>query len=149
MVTHSERHRVVIDQVTKPLAFWIAVAFILMVFLMRDDFSRSTIRYTLQGAALAVIMAHILFAKRSDILRWALNLPPVVWIGRLSFSIYLLHSIMNHVAAHFLPWGPHDWQTWPFAVALTLLASWACYTVIEQPMIRIGKRFTVLRSFPA
>ncbi len=143
VVAHEGSFRHIVKMVTKPAMFWLAVAVILAGFIIRDDFFRMTIRYSLQGAALAVIMAHILFAERAPFLRWVLNLPPVVWIGRLSFSIYLLHFTALHVAAHFLPWEVYDWQAWPFAVALTLFASWASYALVEQPMIRLGKRLKV------
>ncbi len=145
LAAHAERYRWIVVQVAKPSMFWVALTVILACFVIRDDIFRSTIRYTFQGAALAVIFAHILFAEQSNILRWVLNLPPVVWIGRLSFSIYLLHHTMNHVAAHFLPWGPHDWPTLLFAVALTMLTAWACYAMVEQPMIKLGKRGKVHR----
>ena len=104
---------------------------------------RDTIKFTLQPLVCAFALAGILYAKPGyliGLVRRVLNCLPMVFIGQISFSLYLLHTAMNHLAASFLPWGPHDWQSWLPSLALAILASWACYRFIEQPMIRIGKR---------
>lgn len=69
----------------------------------------------------------------------------LVYVGEISFSIYLMHGLVNRILSHQSP---------PFAVhflallALTLLISAATYKWIEQPFIAIGKRITKKPKLP-
>ncbi len=71
----------------------------------------------------------------------------LAWLGRVSYSVYLLHPIVRYV----LMWLVPDAKGRPFAVqlgigaaylALTLLAAWASYTWVERPGQKLGKRVT-------
>ncbi len=77
--------------------------------------------------------------------------PASLWLGRISFSIYLVHSHIIDLLSRLgvyqriaeLPGGPD--VRLPVAVAATfalvLPLSWACYRFIEEPGIAIGRRF--------
>ena len=58
---------------------------------LRDEIFRATFRYSLQGVALFLIFAGVLFAERGGIVRWVLNLPVMVWLGVIDISVYLWH----------------------------------------------------------
>ncbi len=72
----------------------------------------------------------------------------LAWLGRISYSVYLLHPVVRYVLMWLLP----DGKARPFAVqlgigvaylALTLLVAWASYTWVERPGQRLGRRVTV------
>jgi peptidoglycan/LPS O-acetylase OafA/YrhL len=67
-----------------------ALATILLTLLFRDELFRHTIRYTLHGVALFVLFSYVLAAD-SKLVQRALASPPMVWIGLVSYSLYLCH----------------------------------------------------------
>lgn len=59
--------------------------------------------------------------------------PVLAWIGRLSYSLYLIHQRVGvSVIEHAKAWAP-DWLAVGFAVALCLSLAWVSYTFVEQP----------------
>ena len=67
-----------------------AFAVLIVTFLFRDEFFRQTIRYTLHGAALFVLFSYIL-AEGSKPVHKVLTSPVMIWIGLVSYSLYLCH----------------------------------------------------------
>lgn len=68
----------------------IALAALAITFIIQDSTFRFVIRYSLQGAALFVLFSYTL-SRRSVVLDRVLTWPPVVWIGLVSYSLYLCH----------------------------------------------------------
>jgi len=66
------------------------------------------------------------------------NLPPVAWLGKLSYSLYLWQQIFLIARPKLLGWFP-----------LNLVISLACaavsYYLVEQPAIRLGRSIIALR----
>jgi len=88
------------------------------------------------GFAVALVL--FLALHRSRHLSWR----PLVRLGELSYSLYLLHSLMR--PASLLLW-PNLGQ-WPLGaflvqVGLSLVLSALVYRVIEQPGVRLGRRW--------
>jgi len=66
-----------------------------------------------------------------------LNLQPIVWLGKISYSLYLWQELFIY--------GPRNpWYFVLFAVALASLS----YYLIEQPMLRVRERRARERSSP-
>ncbi|MEL7489004.1 MAG: acyltransferase, partial [Pseudomonadota bacterium] len=76
---------------------WLAGATgaLLLTFIMRDDAFRSTIRYTLQGIALAPIFYYAVTTPK-DVIFQPLNWGPVKRVGVWSYTIYLCHFAIIH-----------------------------------------------------
>jgi peptidoglycan/LPS O-acetylase OafA/YrhL len=69
-----------------------------------------------------------------------LALAPMVWIGRISYGIYLWHWPVFrylHEARLGLSWGP----TQLVRIAVTLAAATISYYLVERPMLRLRHRF--------
>ncbi len=66
-----------------------------LTFVYRDDIFRETARYTLQGVALLPVFYSILFVERFALFRRILEIRPMLWIGRLSYSLYLWHMVVT------------------------------------------------------
>ncbi len=62
------------------------------------------------------------------------NWPPVVWIGRISFSLYLWQTLFCAVRIPSPVWSV------PGCLGATLILAALSYYCIEVPMIRIGSR---------
>lgn len=68
----------------------IALAVLAATFVIAESSFRYIIRYSLQGAALFVLFSYVL-SERSPLLNKALTWPPVIWVGLVSYSLYLCH----------------------------------------------------------
>jgi len=74
---------------------------------------------------------------------------PLQWLGRISYSVYLVHIpvlyAVFHVLSHIAP-GLRNWQFLAVALPATLIIttgiSALTYRWIEQPGIRLGKQLS-------
>ena len=67
---------------------------------------------------------------------WILNVRPVVWLGKISYSLYLWQQLFAY--------GNHQ-RPWYFVGFAVVLAS-ASYYLVEQPMLRLRERRTETRK---
>ncbi|MGG7564754.1 acyltransferase family protein [Rhodovulum sp. DZ06] len=75
--------------------------------------------------------AMIAFARPEDPVTRLLSTAPFVWIGKLSYSLYLWHFPI-FAFGRLTTWdpGPLDWAAW---TALTVACSWIGYKLVEVP----------------
>jgi peptidoglycan/LPS O-acetylase OafA/YrhL len=81
------------------------------------------------------------------IVAWGLNARWCLWLGRISFSVYLIHEEMigllwPHFPASRLPFGHHlDGIVWTLMVlAIVLVLATVTWFCIEEPFRRLGSR---------
>ncbi|MFJ3409423.1 acyltransferase family protein [Pseudomonas protegens] len=69
-------------------------------------------------------------------LRWFLSLRPLVWLGKVSYSVYLIHYFVICGVVSFTT--PSDNYFFNFTMVLTivLVLSWASNSMLERPMQR-------------
>ena len=84
-------------------AIAIAVLTLLLTFLYRDPSFRETFRYSLQGIAILPLFYSLLFFPQFSGARSILTFPPIVWIGQLSYSLYLYHFPILFFVPELLP----------------------------------------------
>ena len=60
----------------------------------------------------------------------------ILWFGRVSYSMYLMHP----VAGQFIPESAPAYPRAFALLAMAILFSWFGYTFIEKPFIEIGRR---------
>lgn len=100
-------------------------------------FAPGFMRYSVEGVGLAGLMVWIVKAdwglKRSR--AWS----ALAWIGAVSYSFYMIHYFMvRGLVAAMDRTGLGEAERLaiaPIILGLTLLASWACYAVIEKPFL--------------
>jgi peptidoglycan/LPS O-acetylase OafA/YrhL len=97
---------------------------------------------TAAAAAAGVLIADII-ARPSGWLASALGRQPLVGIGRISYGLYLWHfPIVWGCGALAVDGTPTDFPRAALAVGLTFLTAAASFRWIEQPILKIKRRFT-------
>ncbi len=135
---HGDRLRRVI---CRPVVAWLALAALLATLLLRDPAFRDTLRYSIQGGSIAVIVAAMLYGRWPLAAR-VLCTAPSLLIGRLSYSLYLFHFGVGGLVTRLVP-GP---LLSPLSLTLFLTGSFALaslsYFFVERPMVAVRKRFS-------
>lgn len=120
--------------------FALAFAAIIGCLFYRNEFFRNTLRYSIQGLSLLIIIPAIIKIKAYEPFKKFLSSAVLVWIGRLSYAIYLTHVIAIS-ALSFLREGGHPILFYIAVTMLTALLSVSCHFFIEKPFARLRKRF--------
>jgi peptidoglycan/LPS O-acetylase OafA/YrhL len=114
------------------------VALLVGTLLYRDEVFRLTARYTLQSLAIAPLI-YLAVARADDPpFRW-LNARPLVYLGTISYTVYLSHHVILSGLAKHRPQLGWLWLTLAGAV-LTLAVAESTRRWVEQPCAALRKR---------
>ncbi len=124
-------------RMTHPATVAVAFSVLAATLLIRHPLFRDTLRYTLQGLALMSVVTAVVIAPGWARVRTALDSRPAVYIGWLSYSLYLWH-----LPALALGWAMASGvggavTGWILAFALAA----ASFHFVEQPTLRLRARF--------
>jgi len=100
-------------------------------------FSEQPVRRSIISAALPLLLAHTVIHPERWWSRWLEN-PPLRWIGRCSYSIYIWQMLFLVPNVRRLGWL----QGFPQALVFILLVAAISYYLVEKPMIRLGHRIS-------
>jgi peptidoglycan/LPS O-acetylase OafA/YrhL len=89
-------------------------------------------RLTFESLAIAIVVNYVV-EHRDDPLGKILNSRIVVWIGKISFSLYL----WQQSAFTFAPNGHTPWAPFPIAAAAAIAMTMVSYNFIEKPCNRL------------
>jgi peptidoglycan/LPS O-acetylase OafA/YrhL len=120
--------------ISSPQALVAGIALLVLSTIIRDDFFRDTVRYSMRGIGALLIVAPLVFSPRLGWLQTMANSPPADWIGRLSYSLYIWHG-----AAWFFLFniGMTKSVLTSFSeLAVTFVLAVASYYLIEMPVLR-------------
>ena len=93
----------------------------------------------MQNVALALIVDRCVRVTRGPVFA-ALNAAPVVWLGTISYSLYLWQEpFLNHDAHTSM-------TTWPVNLVLALMCAIASYHLVETPFFRLRDRWAAGRK---
>lgn len=105
--------------------------------LVRIPELRETIRYSLQGLALLPIFANLFVAQRQGVIKSILELPVMVTIGKISYSLYLYHWLVV-VVMKDIPAMSSTGMMWLVGVPLMFCMSFFSYRFVETPLRHYG-----------
>jgi peptidoglycan/LPS O-acetylase OafA/YrhL len=136
----------VLDEPTGSPGLWkflllpAALAALLICFLFQGTVFRETWYFSIQGAALTLVFIAAIRFHTWPLFRF-LNWRPVVFIGTLSYSLYLVHDVLLRAVARLWPQS-HAWQRAVISLAASIIAAWAINVLVERPCARLRKRLT-------
>ncbi len=130
----AERFKHLIGFIPTGLAF----IGLVLSFIIRDEMFRYTLRFTVQGAAIFILILNLYYWRALDFAFKILEWKPLAWIGSVSYALYLWHvPILNLFARSF-----GDSLTVSVAAILLSfgLAAFSFYYV-EQPFIALRRKY--------
>jgi peptidoglycan/LPS O-acetylase OafA/YrhL len=131
--------RALIGRLATPRIFYGSLVVLAISFVIRNDFFKDTIRFSIQSFALLPIFCNILFSSHTRWVKIMLNFGAVEWIGKMSYSIYIWHGGVEYLGGWLVESLPHALQSWS-RVVLTLLAATASYYLVERPFLDVRRR---------
>ncbi len=126
------------ERLWKLLLLPVAAAVLLGCVLVRDAAFRETWRYSLQGAALSFVFIAAIRFHHWPVFR-VLNWRLPMFLGLLSYSLYLIHYAVLAAVQRLLPQRP-PLARGAIALLLCVFLSWCIYRVVERPCARLRRR---------
>jgi peptidoglycan/LPS O-acetylase OafA/YrhL len=85
------------------------------------------------------VCVFIVIALSSKKASAVLRSKPLLFCGKVSYSLYLYHAIVLLTAINILFGALPLWQIWMLSVAATFALSALMYRLVEVPSIKMGK----------
>jgi peptidoglycan/LPS O-acetylase OafA/YrhL len=93
------------------------------------------------GLATTALMGAILTADGP--VQWVLRTRPLVFLGKISYGMYLFHGLGTSAAQRVMRGHPElAWVTYGLAILATAAIAYGLALVIERPAIRLGRRWS-------
>ena len=138
-----DQGRRILIRLARPTYAAAAALIVLGCLMIRDPWFRETLRYSLLGVGIAVLVAAVLFGPGYRHIHWILNTRLLRWIGRLSYSLYVWHEgVASYLPDHDLP----AWQTSVINFAAAFAVASLSYHVVEKPFLTLRGRFRSARA---
>jgi len=112
-------------------------------------------QYSFVGIGFGLIMLYLVTGQ-SNPLTSLLSMRPFVWLGKISYGLYVYHGIAIAIAAILLSHPAPVWANklsviqWLMLFALSFLVCVALaavsYSVLERPFLKLKARFEVVHS---
>jgi len=103
------------------------------------ELAHNALRFTSQGIAFSLIIPGFLFVSKENLGLKLLENKTIVFIGRLSYSLYLFHWVAMATLDLYHPAKNMVWYL--LFLALMLSLSLASFFFVEKPILQLRKRF--------
>jgi peptidoglycan/LPS O-acetylase OafA/YrhL len=117
----------------------LGILVLLLCFAIRNEGFRQTIRYSLQGLALMPVFTTVLLERPDNLSRKLLSAPPMVLIGRLSYSIYLFH-LPARTPGEVIFGSPYNIGTKISGLIITGIVAYTLLIFVELPLGKLRHR---------
>jgi peptidoglycan/LPS O-acetylase OafA/YrhL len=94
-------------------------------------------------AGILILLVH----QRSRVLIEICRFQPLVWMGTISYGMYLIHLAMfNFIRGHPRGFEPGGWLEALLSFVATIAAAWLSWRFFESPILRLRERFTMAKD---
>ncbi|NNC36097.1 MAG: acyltransferase [Hyphomonadaceae bacterium] len=111
---------------------------IIASFLIRDETFRYTLRFSLQGFSLFLLVLNLYYWRTLDFAFSILDWKPLAWIGSVSYALYLWHVPMLDLFVRGLG---DNLSVRIAAVAISFAAAAFSFHMVEKPFIAMRRKF--------
>jgi len=127
-----------------PLFWLVPVAAVASLYVSQRLFLRATVTPLIVNVSIALVIDRCVRFRHLLATR-ILERRPLVWLGTMSYSLYLWQQVF--VNRHADSWI----HSFPVSIVLALLAATASHYLVEKPFLRLRQRRSALRaaSYPA
>jgi peptidoglycan/LPS O-acetylase OafA/YrhL len=145
LLMHEQRSFDVIRRLGEPLPL-AAILLVLLVFqFATSEVNNGGWAYSLYGLVALPALAGVIVTRTP--VATLLTTAPMLFLGRVSYALYLTHNFgLNFSEQHFphTPFGgfARSLLTTGVGLSLGLLMAYVVHRLIEQPMIKVGRRLT-------
>ncbi|WP_153800380.1 acyltransferase family protein [Foetidibacter luteolus] len=134
---HNTRWYLRLLQSKAPLV--IGVLMLIFSLAFRNAFFQDTFVYTVQGIALFFVIPSLSFAYKDGWVSKVVDNKAMVFVGKLSYSLYLFHWVALKIAnLYFTPYGL-SWYAFVFPVTAAL--SLTSFYFVEKPFLSLRRKF--------
>lgn len=116
----------------------VAVAGLAISFLIRDDSFRYTLRFTVQGAAIFVLILNLYYWKTLGFAFNILDWKPLAWVGSISYALYLWHVPLLDL---FVRGFGDSLSVRLSAIAVSFGVAAFSYYYVEKPFIALRRKY--------
>jgi peptidoglycan/LPS O-acetylase OafA/YrhL len=96
------------------------------------------------GCALLLVPA-VFGSERRGVIRRVLAFPPLLWLGTISYGIYLWHKpLLDKLGPHLAPHG--ELFTAVAITAITVAVAAISFYAVERPLQRVARRYLAART---
>lgn len=111
---------------------------LILTLIVRDPEFRNIARYSVQGAALLVLICNLYFYSALRFAIQWLEWGPLAWLGRMSYPLYLWHYVMLDFWTKTLSM---EAAIIPMAIVSSFFAACVSVYLIERPTNSLRKRY--------
>ncbi|WP_345951711.1 acyltransferase [Mucilaginibacter sp. PAMB04274] len=140
VLLHIYNSAVYVKIISNKWVFAAAALTIVACLVVRNGAFRNTIRYSIQGLSLLVVIPAVVNIPIYQNLRTLLSNRALVFVGKLSYSIYLTHMTAIGSLA-FIRKNGHPLLFYVLVILLTAALSVFSYQFIEKPFAKLRTRY--------
>jgi peptidoglycan/LPS O-acetylase OafA/YrhL len=131
------------------LTYLPSIAFLALLLFMSISFEGENQKYSLLIFPLSALLIYTLISAKNERIEHPLSIllsiKPLVWLGSISYSLYMTHALILWLSNQFIRVFKKSLNLYPslegleafiiytIVLALVLFASWVVYICIEQP----------------
>lgn len=123
------------------VTFTFGILIILLTLMYREAFFRSTFRYSLQGVAFMLLIPSIIYNRRFLFIKAILENKSLVYIGKLSYSLYLCHWIGVYFAERLVGFQNYCLNYFLVAIPVGLSFTFVSYHIVETRFLKLRKKY--------
>lgn len=124
--------------ISRKIVFFSGILLLFLSVAIRQELFRQTLLFSFQGIGLALLVP-ALHIPAYQAIRRIVESGALIFIGKISYSLYLFHWGISKLGNHFF--AEHSWQWqllfWPLTITCALIS----YHYVEQPFVALRRRF--------
>lgn len=121
------------------LAVVLSVLLLVFTLVYTNPAFQNTLKYSLHGIAFAILIPSFSLLYTKGIIRRVVDNKLMVFIGKLSYSLYLFHWVALKVGN--LYFSPDDPRWYALVAPLTIILSLVSYYFIEKPFVALRRKY--------